>query len=176
VVRPANFPAGVPGRGAAVLTLPDRRRLALLNVMGRVFMTPFECPFACAARELEALRAQAHVTIVDFHAEATSEKVAFGWHLDGQCTAVLGTHTHVPTADERILPGGTAYITDIGMTGPRDGVIGTERDAVITKFITGLPRQFHVAKGPVWLNAVLVEADDASGRAVSIERIVREEA
>ncbi|MBP8128063.1 MAG: TIGR00282 family metallophosphoesterase [Candidatus Hydrogenedentes bacterium] len=175
VVRPANFPNGVPGRGACVLPLPDGRGVGLLNLMGRVFMTPFECPFERAAHELRALRALTRVIIVDFHAEATSEKVAMGWRVDGQCSAVLGTHTHVPTADERILPGGTAYITDVGMTGPRDGIIGTDRDAVLTKFVTGLPRQFSVAKGPAWLNAVLVEIDEASGRATSMERIARTE-
>lgn len=173
VVRPANFPNGVPGRGAMMMTLPDGRNLGLLNVMGRVFMTPFECPFERAVRELDALRAKTRVLIVDFHAEATSEKVAMGWRLDGTCSAVLGTHTHVPTADERILPGGTAYITDIGMTGPRDGIIGTERDAVLLKFTLGLPRQFNVAKGPAWLNAVLVEVDEKTGRATGIERVVR---
>ena len=175
VVRPANFPDCVPGRGAAVLTLSNGVRVGLLNVIGRVYMTPFNCPFERASREVEILRAQTSLIIVDMHAEATSEKVAMGWHLDGKCTAVLGTHTHVPTADERVLPQGTAFITDVGMTGPADGIIGTDRDAVLTKFLTGLPRQFNVAKGPVWLNAVVIDADEKSGRARGIVRVLRRE-
>lgn len=175
VVRPANFPESVPGRGAAAITLESGRRVGLINVIGRVFMTAFNCPFERAAREVDQIRRHTKIIIVDMHAEATSEKVAMGWYLDGKCTAVLGTHTHVPTADERILPKGTAYITDVGMTGPYDGIIGTDRDAVITKFLTGLPRQFNVAKGPIWLNAVAIDVDDATGRARSIERVMRRE-
>lgn len=172
IVRPANFPDGIPGRGALVHTLPDGRKLGVLNLIGRVFMQAFGCPFERAVRELARLRTETPVILVDVHAEATSEKIALGWRLDGQCSAVVGSHTHVPTADERILPGGTAYITDVGMTGPRDGVIGVERDAVIAKFMTGLPHQHTVAKGPVWLNAVLIDVDDGTGRATRIERII----
>ncbi|MFP4501432.1 MAG: TIGR00282 family metallophosphoesterase [Candidatus Hydrogenedentota bacterium] len=173
IVRPANFPEGVPGKGATVITLRDGRRLGLLNLIGRVFMDGNDCPFGRADKELTALRAQTPVVLVDMHAEATSEKVAMAWNLDGRCTAVIGTHTHVPTADERILPGGTAMITDVGMTGPRDSIIGVEREAVITKFKTGMPRTYNVAKGPVWLNGVFIEADDTSGRATRIERVTR---
>jgi metallophosphoesterase (TIGR00282 family) len=172
IVRPANYPDGIPGRGALVHTLPDGRKLGVVNLLGRVFMEPNGCPFERAMRELARLRAETPLVLVDVHAEATSEKIALGWRLNGHCTAVVGSHTHVPTADERILPGGTAYITDVGMTGPRDGVIGVERDAVIARFLTGLPHQHTVAKGPVWLNAVQIDADDATGRATGIERII----
>lgn len=176
IVRPANFPEGVPGRGSAVITIPDGRKLGLLNLMGRVYMEPFNCPFERADRELHKLRAETPVIFVDMHAEATSEKVAMGWHLDGRVSVVVGTHTHIPTADERILPGGTASITDAGMTGPRDGIIGVDRHTVLRKFITGLPKPYDVAKGPVWFNGVVVEIDDGSGRARRIERVQRLEA
>src|ERR671912_2593795 len=126
LLRPANFPAGVPGRGSYVARTRTGEPVGVLNLMGRVFMTPLDDPFAAALREIESLRAKARVIFVDFHAEATSEKVAMGWHLDGRVTAVVGTHTHVQTADEQILPGGTAYLTDLGMTGPHDGVIGMQ--------------------------------------------------
>ena len=173
IVRPANFPDGVPGRGATVITIPDGRRLGLLNLLGRVYMEPFGCPFERAERELNRLRAEASVVLVDMHAEATSEKIAMSWHLDGRVSAVVGTHTHIPTADERILPGGTASITDVGMTGPRDGIIGVERDAVLRKFTTGLPKPYNVAKGPVWFNGVIVEVNDRTGHAERIERVQR---
>jgi len=174
VARPVNYPPGVPGRGSVVLTLEDGRRLGLINVLGRVYMDAFECPFRSAMAEAERLRQEGvKVVVVDMHAEATSEKAALGWYLDGRCTAVLGTHTHVQTADERLLDQGTAYISDVGMTGPRDGVIGLERERAIGKFLTGLPNEFKVAPGPSQLSGVVVEADDADGRAVAIERIVR---
>lgn len=173
VVRPINYPPGVPGRGSVVLTLGDGRRLGLISVQGRVYMDAFECPFRSALAEVERLREEVKVVLVDMHAEATSEKVALGWYLDGRCTAVVGTHTHVQTADERLLEQGTAFISDVGMTGPRDGVIGLERERAIEKFLTGLPNEFKVAPGPSQLCGVLVEADDVDGRAVSIERIVR---
>lgn len=175
IARPANYSPGVPGRGSVVVRLPDGRKLGLVNVIGRVFMTPVNCPFEYAAREVDRLREETPFVLVDMHAEATSEKVAMGWHLDGRCSAVLGTHTHVPTADERVFPQGTAYITDVGMTGPCDGIIGTERDAVLMKFLTGLPKEFTVAKGPVWLNAVMIELDDVTGRARAIKRVMRRE-
>ncbi len=175
IVRPANYPSGVPGKGAAVLTLEDGRKVALLNLLGRVFMEPFACPFATADALLGPLRDETPLVLVDIHAEATSEKIALGWHLDGRCTAVVGTHTHVQTADERVLPQGTAYITDLGMCGPRDSVIGTERSLVIEKFITGMPRKFEVARGPAQFNAALITADDQTGRATGIERIQRSE-
>jgi len=139
--------------------------------MGRIFMQPLDDPFAVALKEIEALRAKARVIIVDIHAEATSEKVAMGWHLDGRVTAVFGTHTHVQTADERILPKGTAYLTDAGMTGPHDSIIGVTIEAALGRFINGMPAKFEAASGPGRLNAVIVTADQATGRATSIERL-----
>ena len=136
-------------------------------------MPPIDCPFRTADKLLEQIAAEVPIRIVDMHAEATSEKLALGWYLDGRVTAVVGTHTHVPTADETVLPQGTAYVTDLGMTGPYDSVIGVEKRAVIEKFLSQVPARFDVAKGDVRLSAVLVEADPASGRAVSIQRIVR---
>jgi metallophosphoesterase (TIGR00282 family) len=143
----------------------------VINLMGRVFMTPLDDPFAIAIREADALRAKTRVILVDFHAEATSEKAAMGWHLDGRVTAVIGTHTHVQTADERILPKGTAYLTDAGMTGPYDSIIGVTVDAALGRFLTAMPAKFEAAGGMARLNAVLVTADPATGRAVAIERI-----
>ena len=139
--------------------------------MGRVFMTPIDDPFAVALREIEALRAKTRIIFVDFHAEATSEKVAMGWHLDGRVTAVVGTHTHVQTADERILPKGTAYQTDVGMTGPHESIIGVTIEAALGRFLTGMPARFEAATGPGRLNAVEVTADQATGKATRIERL-----
>jgi len=173
VVRPANYPEGVPGRGSVILTLSDGRRAGLVNLAGRVFMEPCACPFEKGRRIVDALRETTPIVLVDFHAEATSEKVAFGWHMDGSCTAVFGTHTHVQTADERVLPNGTAYMTDVGMTGPIDSVIGVERDRAIRKFVTGMPSEFKVAKGRGSLCGAIVEADDETGRALSIQRVAR---
>ena len=172
-VRPANYPAGVPGQGSVVITLQDGRKFGLISVLGRIFMECFESPFVRAKQEADSLRQRTPVVIVDMHAEATSEKMAMGWYLDGCCTAVLGTHTHVQTADERILPGGTAYITDVGMTGPRDSVIGLEKERAIHKFLTGIPSEFRVAGGPASLSAVVVEADETTGKALSIRRECR---
>src|SRR5690606_34843732 len=140
--RPANYPPGTPGRGGVLIPLPDGRRLGLVNLLGRVFMEPLDDPFLVGQHEVDRLRTSTPVILVDVHAEATSEKQAMGWFLDGKVTAVVGTHTHVQTADDRVLPGGTAYITDVGMTGPRDGVIGTDREIVIRKFISGMPVAF----------------------------------
>jgi len=173
VVRPANYPPGSPGKGAAIVKTSQGHEVGLVSLVGRVFMEPLDCPFAVGRREVDLLRETTPIILVDMHAEATSEKVAMGWHLDGRCSAVLGTHTHVQTADERILPGGSAYITDVGMTGPFDSVIGVEVDRVITKFVTGMPTEFRVAKGRPGLNAVCLEIEDDTGRARSIERIVR---
>ncbi|MBI5093963.1 MAG: TIGR00282 family metallophosphoesterase [Candidatus Hydrogenedentes bacterium] len=175
VARPANYPDGVPGKGSMVVALPDGRKLGIVNLIGRVYMEPFGCPFERAVWELERLREVTPLLLVDMHAEATSEKIAMGWHLDGRCSAVVGTHTHVQTADERILPKGTAFITDVGMTGPMDSVIGMERDIVIRKFMTGMPGEFKVAAGPALLSAVVIDADDDTGCARSIERILRKE-
>jgi hypothetical protein len=174
VVRPANYPEGLPGRGSCVAALPDGRKVGVVNVLGRVYMEPFECPFESARQAAQRLREETPLVVVDVHAEATSEKVAMGWYLDGQCTAVLGTHTHVPTADARVLPGGTAYITDVGMTGPRDSVIGVERERVIHKFLTGMPTHFETARTEPMLCAVVVEADDATGRATGITQVLKQ--
>jgi 2',3'-cyclic-nucleotide 2'-phosphodiesterase len=170
-VRPANYPAGVPGTGSAIIRTVEGEEVAVLNVMGRVFMTAIDDPFSLAAREVERLRQRTKIVLVDMHAEATSEKVAMGWYLAGKATAVVGTHTHVQTADEQILPGGTAYITDVGMTGPHDGVIGVEREPVIARFLTGLPTRFEAAKGMPKLHAVVITADTTTGHATHIERV-----
>jgi hypothetical protein len=171
LLRPANYPAGTPGRGSYVARTPDGQSVGVINVMGRVFMTPIDDPFAVVLSEIEALRPRCHVIFVDFHAEATSEKVAMGWHLDGKVTAVIGTHTHVQTADERLLPGGTAYLTDVGMTGPHDSVIGVEIAPALSRFVSAMPARFEPATGNPRLNAVIVEADEKSGRAVAVERL-----
>ena len=171
LLRPANFPAGVPGRGSYLARTRTGEPVGIVNVMGRVFMTPLDDPFAVVVREIEALRAKARVILVDFHAEATSEKVAMGWHLDGRATAVLGTHTHVQTADDRVLPKGTAYLTDVGMTGPHDSIIGVITEAALGRFLTSMPAKFEAATGPGRLNAVIITADPASGKATRIERL-----
>jgi metallophosphoesterase (TIGR00282 family) len=171
LLRPANFPVGAPGRGSYLGRTRTGEPVGIVNVMGRVFMTPLDDPFAIAAREVEALRAKTRVVFVDFHAEATSEKVAMGWHLDGRATAVAGTHTHVQTADDRILPKGTAYITDAGMTGPHDSIIGVTIDAALGRFLSAMPSKFEAASGGARLNAVIVTADQATGRATAIERL-----
>jgi metallophosphoesterase (TIGR00282 family) len=171
LLRPGNFPAGVPGRGSYLARTRTGEPVGVVNLMGRVFMTPLDDPFALAVREIEALRAKTRVILVDFHAEATSEKVAMGWHLDGRATAVIGTHTHVQTADERILPKGTAYLTDAGMTGPHDSIIGVTIEAALGRFLNAMPAKFEAASGNPRLNAVLITADAASGRATAIERI-----
>ncbi len=176
IVRPANYPKGTPGRGAMIITLPDDRKVGIINLLGRVYMEAYDCPFATVDRELLALKQQTDVILVDMHCEATSEKIAMGWHLEGKVSAVVGTHTHVQTADDWVLPGGTAYITDVGMCGPITSVIGTECDAVVSKFRTGMPRSFNVAKGPSSFCAVVIEVDDKSGKATSIERIFERQA
>ena len=171
LLRPANFPAGVPGRGAYLARTGDGRAVGVINVMGRVFMTPIDDPFAVVLREIEQLRSQARIILVDFHAEATSEKIAMGWHLDGKVTAVIGTHTHVQTADDRILPNGTAYLTDAGMTGPHDSIIGMEKDASLARFLNAMPSKFEPATGNPRLNGVVIEADEKTGKATRIVRI-----
>jgi metallophosphoesterase (TIGR00282 family) len=171
LLRPANYPAGVPGRGSYVAQSGDGRAVGVINVMGRVFMLNIDDPFAVVLREIEAIRHRAKIIIVDVHAEATSEKIAMGWHLDGRVTMVVGTHTHVQTADERILPNGTAYLTDAGMTGPHDSIIGMEREPALARFLTGMPSRFEPATGNPRLNGVLVDADERTGRAVSVARI-----
>ena len=171
IVRPANYPPGAPGLGVNVFIAGNGTSVAVMNLSGRVFMPELDCPFRKVDEMLASLDKQVQVVLLDFHAEASSEKVAMGWYLDGRVSAVCGTHTHVQTADERILPGGTAYITDVGMTGPRDSVIGVKKELVIEKFITQLPRRFEVANSSYQLNAVLVDIDDTTGRATDIRRI-----
>jgi len=171
LLRPANYPAGVPGRGSSVADTGDGRAVGVINVMGRVFMLPIDDPFAVVLREIDAIRHRTRVIIVDFHAEATSEKIAMGWHLDGRVTAIIGTHTHVQTADERILPKGTACLTDVGMTGPHDSIIGMEVGPSLARFLNGMPTKFEPATGNARLNGVIVEADDRTGLAKRIVRI-----
>src|SRR6266849_11074668 len=178
LLRPANFPEGNPGSGLYVGTAKNDAKYAVLNLQGRVFMTAIDDPFRKADCELAKIPPDAAFVLVDMHAETTSEKVAMGWYLDGRVTAVIGTHTHVATADEHIFPQGTAYITDVGMTGPHGGVIGMDRDGIIQKFLNGLPARFEVASGDVQMSCVLIETDDegsrnAAGRlrARSIERL-----
>jgi hypothetical protein len=171
LLRPANYPPGVPGRGSHVARTRDGRSVGVINIMGRVFMPSLDDPFAVVVREIEALQTRCRVIFVDFHAEATSEKMAMGWHLDGRVTAVIGTHTHVQTADERVLPGGTAYLTDVGMTGPHDSIIGVEIEPALARFLSGMPSRFEPATANPRLNAVIVDADDATGRAVGVERL-----
>lgn len=170
LLRPANFPAASPGSGLFCGTSRMGTPYGVLCLQGRVFMAANDDPFSAADRELGKLPEQTKVILVDMHAEATSEKLAMGWYLDGRVSAVVGTHTHVATADERILPGGTAYITDVGMTGPHDSVIGMEKGVVIKRFLDGMPARFEVATGDIQMNAVLIEVDSVSGRAVSIAR------
>ncbi len=170
VLRPANYPAGAVGRGYALLTKGDLK-LGVINLEGRVFMRNLECPFRVGANLADKLKAETPFIVVDFHAEATSEKLALGWYLDGKVSALLGTHTHVQTVDERILPAGTAYISDVGMTGLRDGVIGMHKGQAIEMFLTQVPRKLEVPKsGPKKLEAVYLELED-SGRAKVIERL-----
>jgi metallophosphoesterase (TIGR00282 family) len=170
VLRPANYAQGVPGVGVYEGATKKGQHYAVINLQGRVFMQDTDDPFRKADALLQQITSK--VVIVDFHAEATSEKIAMGWHLDGRVTAVLGTHTHVPTADTRVLPSGTAYQTDVGMTGPYDSVIGVQKEQVLQRFLTGLPGRFEAAKGDPRFCGVLIECDETSGRARSIERIM----
>jgi metallophosphoesterase (TIGR00282 family) len=171
LLRPANYPANVPGWGSVVMPSSSAADLGVMNLMGRVFMLPIECPFRTADKELTKLNLKTKVVIVDVHAEATSEKKALGWYLDGRVSAVLGTHTHVQTADEEILPGGTAYITDVGMTGPFDSVIGIKKDTILKRFLSQVPMKYDVAKDNVWMQGVVIEIDEQSGKSLSIERV-----
>ena len=171
LLRPANYPSGVPGQGSIVVETPAGEKLAVLQLMGRVYMPTLDCPFQVARREVARLKTEARAIIVDMHAEATSEKMAMGHFLDGEVSAVLGTHTHVQTADEQILPKGTAYITDIGMTGPLHSVIGIKKEIAIEKFLTQMSRCFEVASGPTVFGAVLIELDGQIGKAIRIQRL-----
>ena len=171
LIRPANYPKGTPGKGWVVTEGAGGIPIAVVNFSGRVFMRDLDCPFQGVDRLLPQLEEQARIILLDFHAEATSEKQALGWYLDGRVTAVFGTHTHVQTADERILPGGTAYITDIGMTGPAEGVIGVDREMVLQRFISQMPQRFKPAKGPGELNGIVIDVDEVTGQSRGIERI-----
>lgn len=171
ILRPLNYPVGVVGAGSITITLPTKETVAVLNVSGRVFMNTLECPFRTAKAEVERLRKQTNIILIDFHAEATSEKNAFGYYMDGLVSAVIGTHTHVQTADEKVLPKGTAYITDAGMTGPYLSIIGIEKDQIIDKFLTHTPRKYDVAGGKTLLSGVIIEIDEKSGKAAAIQRI-----
>jgi 2',3'-cyclic-nucleotide 2'-phosphodiesterase len=170
LLRPANYPAGTPGVGSVVVKAGPHK-VAVLNLMGRVFLPTIDCPFRKADEEVARLREETPIIVVDMHGEATSEKQAMGWYLDGRASAVLGTHSHVQTADERMLPQGTAYITDLGMTGPVDSVIGVERELAIQRFLSQMPNRFEPAKGPTALHGAVVRIDPESGKALEIRRI-----
>ena len=170
-VRPLNYPPGTPGQGSVLFQPGGSPPVAILNLQGRTFMAPLENPFHCALAEVERLRHSASIIFVDFHAEATSEKIALARLLDGRVSAVVGTHTHVQTADEQVLPGGTAFLCDAGFTGPHDSVIGRETEPIIRRFLTNMPQKFEVARGRVLLQGAVIEIDDATGHALKIERV-----
>ncbi len=171
ILRPANYPDGAPGRGWGVFTTTDGDDIAVINLVGRIYMTAVDCPFRCADSILNELDGEANTTLVDMHAEATSEKIALGWYLDGRVSAVIGTHTHVQTSDERVLIAGTAYLTDAGMTGVHDSVLGLDKKLVIERFLTQTPGQFALAEGEATLQGAIVEVDAGTGRALSIARV-----
>ncbi|MGI5852969.1 MAG: TIGR00282 family metallophosphoesterase [Bacillota bacterium] len=175
VIRPANYPPGAPGNGFGIIRVggggTSGAKIAVINLNGRVFMDQADDPFRAFDEIYDEIRASVSAVFVDFHAEATSEKVAFGWFADGRATGVFGTHTHVPTADERILPMGTAYITDVGMTGPLNSVLGIDTSIIIRRFRSQLPERFEIAKGPVSLNSIIVDFDELTGKALAIERV-----
>lgn len=175
LLRPANFPVQNPGHGATVVEARDGTRVAVLNLIGRVFMGDHDCPFAAAERELEALPDDVKVVLVDMHAEATSEKSAIGWHLDGRVSVVVGSHTHVQTADERILPEGTAFLSDAGMCGPVRSILGQRKEEVLQRFLSRKPVRFSLARGPVVLQGLFVDIDPVSGRAHAVRRLQEEE-
>lgn len=171
LLRPANYPSSTPGYGSVMIKSASGEKIAVINIMGRTFMEPLECPFSAADLEIEKVSPETSIILVDIHAEATSEKQALGWYLDGRVSALLGTHTHVQTADERLLPQGTAYISDVGMTGAIDSVIGMRKEDALERFLTMMPKRFEVAKGPVQLNGVVVQVDPETGKAGQIIRI-----
>jgi len=171
LLRPANYPDGVPGRGTGLFQLGNGRKVGVLNLEGRVFMRNLECPFRVGEKEAEKLREETNIILVDFHAEATSEKMALAWFLNGKVSAVLGTHTHVQTSDEKILSGGTAYITDVGMTGPMVSVIGIRRQAALERFLTQIPWKFDVATDEIELQGAIIDVEEETGKTRSIERI-----
>lgn len=169
IIRPANYPDNVPGKGSAIID----GKLGIINLVGRVYMEQADCPFRALDRELEYIKSKVKVVIVDIHAEATSEKCAIAWHVDGRVSGVIGTHTHVQTADERILPCGTAFISDVGMTGPHEGIIGVDKEIILDKFISGMPVRFELAKGSVQFNGVYLEIDEITGKTIDIHRICK---
>lgn len=171
LIRPANYPPGVPGYGSIVYTVSRAVKIAVLNISGRVFMSSIDCPFRVGGAEIERLRGETDLIIVDFHAEATSEKIAFGYYVDGKVSAVIGTHTHVQTADEKILPGGTAYITDVGMTGPADSIIGVDKEQIIERFLLQMPKKFETARGGAIFSAIIIEIDDKTGKSTAVQRL-----
>ena len=171
VLRPLNYPPGVPGYGSIVYNLRNSIKVAVINLSGRIYMSNIDCPFRIGKEEIERLSKETKIIIIDFHAEATSEKIAFGYFMDGRASAVIGTHTHVQTADEKILPGGTAYITDVGMTGPLHSVIGIDKDQIIQKFLTNMPMRFETAKGEGCFSSVIIEIDEDSGNSTAIQRL-----
>jgi hypothetical protein len=171
LLRPANYPEGVPGRGWNVYSLKDKLKIGVINLVGRVFMESVECPFRVGRGIVEEIKAQTPIIVIDIHAEATSEKIALAWYFDGMVSAVLGTHTHVQTADERIYPKGTAFISDVGMTGPHDSVIGRKVEQILTRFITQLPTRFEMAEENIQLNGAIVTIDEGTGKATEIKRI-----
>ena len=171
ILRPINYPPGVPGTGSIVHTLPGQGKIAVVNVSGRVFMNTLDCPFRSAKAEVERLLETTKTIFIDLHAEATSEKIAFGYYMDGSVSAIVGTHTHVQTADEKILPGGTAYITDVGMTGPQVSVIGIEKEEIVERFLSQMPRKYDVAGGTAILAAVVIEIEEKNGKAAAIQRL-----
>ncbi len=170
ILRPANYPAGVPGKGSVIYEI-NGCKLGIINLAGRTFMQNLDCPFKIAAKESEQIKKETNCIIIDMHAEATSEKMALAWYLDGKVSAVVGTHTHVQTADERILPDGTAYITDIGMTGSLDSVIGIKKEHAIERFLTQLPTKFETAQNNLWVCGVFISLDSSHGKTKTIERI-----
>lgn len=171
LLRPANYPPGTPGHGNVIFSVDNKTNVAVINLSGRVFLSPLDCPFRCADKIIEEIKKNTKIIIIDFHAEATSEKIAFGWYMDGRASAVIGTHTHVQTADDRILPNGTGYITDVGMTGPRDSVLGIDKELVIQKFISQMPVRFEVAAGPIQFNGIILDICRTTGKTLRIERM-----
>ena len=173
LLRPANYPASVPGKGFTITQTKRGQKVGVVNLQGRIFMGPADDPFAIGMQIVDRIRKETPVIFVDIHGEASSEKQAMGWYLDGKVTAVFGTHTHVPTADQRVLPAGTAYVTDVGMTGPYDSVIGIDKDQIIQKFLDQIPTRFEVAKEYPIMQAMLIRLDPETGHALCIERITR---
>lgn len=171
LLRPANYPPNTPGFGHTVIESGSGTKVGVINLLGRVFMQPLECPFRAAREAVAKVKDQARIIIVDMHAEATSEKIALGWYLDGMVSAIVGSHTHVQTADEKILPGGTAFISDAGMTGPFNGVIGRKKEQILQRFLTQRPVKFEMADGDIQLHGVILDIDDKTGRANSIKRV-----